>query len=275
MTILAFAAAPACGQTVLLSDDLSTGIGWSYSHAGGTSQPSGGDTSSADFGFDYSAFGIPEAPNSEASDTATRGLRVAANLTGAFGGDAVAAVFEDAAFTGQYTVQVDMWLNWAANDGAGIGTTEHGGLYVGFDVSDAQNSFAPGQNGAGLTLDTDGDCGNCDYILNKDAAELDTFSGQYSVTDFGFGNQQGFDETDVNTDPTKGDLVDLPAFFPEFDIESATSNLNASGTQPAGAAGFQWITITAEVDTAAVGKGSNGSVGTAKFSIENPATDKA
>ena len=263
-------------QTLIFSDEMSTGSGWVYSHSGGTAAPApeNFDTSEADFGFNYSQFGIPEAPNSDPGDTATSGLRLASNLTGAFAGDAIAAVYEDVNFTGQYTVQVDMWLNWAANEGAGIGTTEHGGVYVGFDVDAAQNSFALGQSGAGLTLDTDGDCGNCDYILNKDAAELDTFSGQYSVTDFGFGNQPGFDNSDVNTEAANGELIDIPAIFPEFDIAAATNNLNATGTQPAGAAGFQWLTITVEVDTEAVGNGTNGTPGTATFSITNPANNR-
>lgn len=272
----ALSVSTAYGQSLIFSDQMDAGTGWGYSHGDGSDVPVFGDSSDADFGFDYSAFGIPEAPNSDASDTATSGLRVAANLPGTVNDDAILVIYEDASFTGQYTVQVDLWMNWASTpDGPGEGSTEFGGLFVGSNINDAQNSNTPGLNGAGLTLNTDGDCGNCDYILNKDGVELDIFSGQYSVTDFGFNNQRGYDNTDINTNPANGELIDLQTTFPAFDIAAATNNMNASGTQPAGAAGFQWVTITAEVDTTAVGNGSNGSLGTAKFSIENAATGES
>ena len=265
----------AVGQ-LILSDDMSVEGNWQYSHFGGTARPDSSanpdlDTTDAEFGFDYSSFGIPEAPNSEPGDSPTSGLWLS-NSAGTFADDPITAVYEDARFTGHYTVQVDMWMNWASTEqGSGVGTTEHSGLFVGFDLDDAQNSFTPGRNGAGMLADTDGDCGNCDYILFKDNAELDTFSGQYSVVDFGFGNQQGYDNRDFNDDAANGELIDLPATFPSFDIGAATNNQQASGEQPAGAAGFQWVTLTAEVMTDAPGNGSNGSIGTAKFSITNPA----
>jgi len=255
------------GQTVLLSDQMDVGTGWTYSHIGGTAQPIVGDIAEADFGFDYSAFGIPEAPNSDVGDTATSGLRLATNITGFFGGTSVAAVFEDVSFTGQYTLQVDAWLNWSPP--LGVGSTEHAGVYVGFDTVAAQATNFSGQSGAGFTLDTDGDCGNCDYILNKDVAELDLFSGQYFTGGTGFpGNQPGVDNTDGP----------FPAFFPSFDIGTATGGVQGPGTQPAGAAGLQWVTITAEVDTNAVGSGTGafaGTAGLATFTITNPATGQS
>ena len=61
-------------QTVLFSDDLSNGGGWEYSHFEGTAKPNGNDLSEADFGFNYSAFGIPEAPNTEFGDPSTLGI---------------------------------------------------------------------------------------------------------------------------------------------------------------------------------------------------------
>ena len=264
------------GQTPVFTDDMSVGTGWTYSHLTGTAKPNpgAGDISEADFGFDYSAFGIPEAPNSDPNDTATSGLRLATNITGFFGGTSVAAVYEDPNFfSGQYTVQVDAWLNWSKP--IGIGSTEHAGVYVGFDVAAAQATNQSGQSGAGLTFDTDGDCLNCDYILNKDSAELDLLSGQYFTTDFGFGNQPGID---ANDGP-------FPALFPSFNIPNATNfgpdpNFFQQGpdpnyNQPAGVAGFQWVTVTAEVDPNALGNGTNGTPGLATFTITNPATGQS
>ena len=254
------------GQTVLFSDDLSTGTGWEFSHFGGTAKPGVTDISEADFGFNYSALGIPEAPHSEVGDPNTLGLRLAANTPGGWGGDQVAAVYEDPNFDGQYTLQVDIWLNWSAIAGSGSGTTEHAGALVGFNVADAQSSFAPGQNGAGMLFDSDGDasCGSvCDYMLVKDGAELDLFSGQYGESDFGLGNRSGYNHNNSNVN------IDMQALFPSFDIGSATGGLNGTGTQPAGALGFQWVTATLEVDATATGSGTNGKLGTVKVTLES------
>lgn len=228
------------------------------------------------FGYDYSAVGIPEAPNSGTGDAATRGVRLRTNLTG-LPTDQVSIALDNLDFSGKYTVQVDMWLNWPPVEGA-VGTTIHGGLYVGDAFAGDINTNTPVQRGAGFITDTDGDCGNCDYILLKNQFELDTFSEQYSVTDFGFGNQPGYDNTDVNTDPMQGDLIDLPAFFPELDIDAVTGGVqNAGSAQPEGAAGFRWVTIQAEVDPLAAGLGPaagqtpTGVTGTTTFSLINEA----
>lgn len=267
IAVLATIGAVAHGQTVLFSDDLSTGAGWQYSHFGGTAKPGGSDIGEADFGFDYSALGIPEAPHTEAGDPNTTGLRLAVNTPGGWGGDQVAAVYEDPNFNDQYTLQVDIWLNWAAISGSGSGTTEHAGVAVGFNLTDAQSSFSPGQNGAGIIFSSDGDAscngGVCDYMLFKDGAELDLASGQYTETDFGTGNQPGYNHSDSNLN------MDLAALFPSFDISAATGGLNGSGTQPAGALGFQWVTATLEVDANASGNGTNGKLGTVKVTLES------
>ena len=247
-------------QSLIYSAEMTSSAGWTMQELG-----TGGTFNT--WGFDYSTLGIPEAPNTDPGDAATRGLQLKANVNVAFGGDQIAAVYEDPAFTGQYTLQVDAWLNWAADDDQ-VGTTEHGGVYVGFDTSDAAFD-TPAQNGAGLLWSSDGGCLNCDYILTKDAAELDTFSGQYSAVDFGFGNQPGYDNTDGNAD------FDIPTIFPSFDIAAATNNQQGMGTQRAGAAGYQWVTITAEVDTNAIGNGTNGTPGIATFTIRNAASGDA
>lgn len=259
---LAILASAAKAQFVPFSSEMIDPTGWTYSHFGGDGPPGPQDTAEAEFNWDYSDLGIPEAPHSEPGDAPTRGLRLAANITGLFGGDAIGAIREDESWTGQYTVQVDAWLNWAA-DVNQVGTTEHAGVYAGFDSADVDHFILPAQNGAGILFDTDGDCLNCDYILTKDAAELDIFSGQYGETDFGFGNQPGYDQSDFNEN------INIPELFPEFDIGDATSDMQGDGIQPAGALGFQWVTVTVEVDTNAAGNGTNGELGTATFTLES------
>ncbi|MGD9633839.1 MAG: dockerin type I domain-containing protein, partial [Pirellulales bacterium] len=253
----------ASAQTVLFSDQMNVGTGWKYSHFAGAMDPPF-PTVSGQFNFDYAALGIPEAPNTAPGDAVRRGLRLDSNIQGGVAGDAIAAVYEDPDFTGKYTLQVDMWMNWSA-DVTQNGTTEHGGVYAGFDYDAAQGSFSPGQNGAGVMLSTDGDCSNCDYILAKSQWELDTFSGQYGTMDLGFGNQPGYD----NTDGDASIAPDLETLFPSFDIAAATNNMNGNGPQPAGALGFQWVTVTIEVDSNAAGTGTNGSLGTAKVSLKS------
>ncbi|WP_145281758.1 hypothetical protein [Pirellulimonas nuda] len=255
----------------MFQDDLDDNTsGWVLESLTGSFGLAGSD---AVFGFDYSALGIPEAPNSGVADAATRGVRLRTNTTG-LPRDQAALSLTDASFSGKYSVQVDMWLNWPP-DPAAVGTTIHGGMYVGDSLPGNVNANFPAQRGAGFIADTDGDCGNCDYILLKDRFEMDTFSGQYSVRDFGFGNQPGIDADDLNTNPANGDLINLPAFLPTFDIDAATGGLqNAGVAQPAGAAGFQWLTIVAEVDPTAVGIGPGTALGTAKFSVINPATSQ-
>jgi hypothetical protein len=264
--LIGIASEAARGQVVLFSDDLSLGTGWKYSHFGGTDQPDANDISSAAFGFDYSALGIPEAPHSLPGDPVRRGLRLDANVPAQFGGDQIAAVYEHPDFTGQYTVQVDVWMNWSPI-ASGAGTTEHVGVMAGFKTASAQRSFSPGLNGGGVIFagDADSGCGTdvCDIMLVKDGTHLDLASGQYGETSFGGSNQTGYNHSNSNAN------LNLPSLFPSFSISSATGGLNATGTQPAGALGFQWITVTLEVDTLALGAGPNSHLGTVKVTLES------
>jgi hypothetical protein len=68
----------------------------------------------ADFFYDYSAIGVPSAPNG----TGTRGLKMTANNTGGvFGGFSVSPTGEQ--FSGDYTVRFDLWQNYVGPLGAG------------------------------------------------------------------------------------------------------------------------------------------------------------
>ena len=67
-----------------------------------------------------------------------------------------------------------MWLNFYA-DLEKVGTTEFGGVLVGFDPTQTNPI-----NGAGMFGDTDGDTSR-DYRLYKDDVEQDLESGQYEI----------------------------------------------------------------------------------------------
>jgi hypothetical protein len=81
----------------------------------------GPSDASADFHFDYSSVGIPQAPNSQSSGT--HGLKLQANLTSnIFGGMSVSPVGKS--FTGDYTLAFDWWGNFNGPfPGGGNGST--------------------------------------------------------------------------------------------------------------------------------------------------------
>ncbi|MCA9187447.1 MAG: PEP-CTERM sorting domain-containing protein, partial [Planctomycetales bacterium] len=108
------------------------------------------------FGFDYSQFGIPSAPNG----TGSTGLRMAANIVAPAAAAKISAYPEGLNLTGQYRVNVDMWINYNTSGG----TTEDIGAFVGFDPS-AGMPF----NGAGFTGDSDGDSGTDYKMYDNDA----------------------------------------------------------------------------------------------------------
>ncbi len=74
----------------------------------------------ADFFYDYSAIGVPAAPNG----TGTRGLKMTANNSGGvFSGFSVSP--NGQSFSGDYTVSFDMWQNYVGPVGpGGSGTTQ-------------------------------------------------------------------------------------------------------------------------------------------------------
>ena len=69
----------------------------------------------ANYAYDYSAAGIPSAPNSTGGSTI--GLRMAARTTPSDAAGAVAAIRNGMPMSGDYTMTVDMWINY--NGGAG------------------------------------------------------------------------------------------------------------------------------------------------------------
>ncbi len=186
------------------------------------------------FGFDYSPFGIPPAPNG----TGTTGLRMAANLVDPGAPAGISAYPEGLDLSGQYQVQVDFWLNFNSSGG----TTEFGGGFVGFDPT-AGSPYS----GAGFLGDTDGDTG-ADYRLYKDGNLQDIASGQYAIP------------SNDNVDPV------LQAQFPGQTTPAAQGDAavfnptNVIVTAPNGTLGYGWHTLTIDVDSGA---------GTAKVAIDD------
>ena len=192
----------------IFSSDLDgDGSGWTVTENGDTS---------VTWGFDYSALGIPSAPNGDG----TTGVRLAANITADDpGGGSAIAVSPGISASGQYQVQFDFWSNYHIN-----GSTEEGGGAVGFDT--AVGPFA----GTGLLVNTDGDSGT-DYKLFTPSGVLGLDSGMYAIP--------SLDAQDpVNTD--------VQAAFPG---QTAPDEQGTGYTNPDGTFAFAWHTMLIDVDT--------------------------
>lgn len=190
------------------------------------------DTSSQ-FGYDYSADGIPSAPNG----SGTTGLRLEAN-----NGDVTASaeqivVVTSTAITASvYTVSVDAWVNAVGPfPGGGAGSTEFGGIVIGHDGSTV------GRNGGSLLYTGEGGSGR-DYRLYKDTGEQFIASLQYDVLS---NNNSGAEFSAA-----------FPGLVPPTVQGDATVTNNGVG-------GFQWMTLNALV---------NQTAGTATFSMTSAAS---
>jgi hypothetical protein len=217
---VAGAASTAFGQ--IFTDDMSTGTNWTIVKD---------SDASAVFGFDYSTRGVPSAPNG--SDTI--GLKFEVNNNDAQEDfSEIAAINANAAYTGEFTFRVDIWSNWAPDGGGtGTGTTEFVGVTVGHDAS------TPSPIGGAFIYSGDGDSGETDYRMYKDGVHLQSESGQYAA-----GTVTGARD---NSHPY------YTSAFPSVDIATAVPTQGSTGTVPAGAGGFQWMTLNVEVDTDSIG----------------------
>ena len=198
------------------------------------------------FGYDYSADGIPEAPSS-VGGAATSGLKLEANIVDPASVEEIAVVTTGlGSLSGQYSVQVDVWVN--ANGpfpGGGAGSTEFGGAAVGHDGTTA------GRNGAVMIYDGEGGSSR-DYRMYKNSGEQFLGSGQYAVT------------SNNNSGP------EMSSAFPGLAAPAAQGQ-GATVTAD-GSGGFQWMTLLVEVDSDAIGSGVTADPGLATFTLTSAAS---
>ncbi|CAD7694841.1 unnamed protein product [Ostreobium quekettii] len=242
---IALSAALVCGpaSAQIFTDGLSSGANWTVQQT---------PDASATFGYDYSQDGLPAAPNG--SDTI--GLKFEVNNSAPTGAEEIGAFTQVANLPTEYTFRVDMWLNWAPDaGGVGSGTTEFLGASVGH-LGDA-----PGPFGASFFYSSEGDAAATDYRLYKDDFQLQSESGEYAL-----GTEAGSRDS---SNPI------IQEAFPSFDIAQAVPGQGATGTQPAGAGGFQWMTLNIEVDSDTIGPaGTSPNPGTAHFTMKSAASGK-
>jgi len=201
---------------VLYSDQMDNGAGWGINNDA--------TDSSATFGYDYSADGIPEAPNSQGGDTATSGVKLEANNGDFTEAAAYISIFPMGQnFTGDYKLEFDMWRNYSTLDReqeGGKGTTEFGGGGIGYD-----NVAADIGSGAQIVTTNEGGSGS-DYRVFKDGFFLPNeamHTGSRNAT----GSQQYIDLFPAGSG--------IP---PASQGQTGVPNENRDGTP-----GFQWATF--------------------------------
>ncbi len=128
-------------SAVLFQDQMTNGAAWGVN--------SNGADTAATFAYDYSADGIPEAPNSAGGDTATSGLKMEARIAGT-GGDHFTAYPLGQNFTGAHQLRFDAYMNFSLT---GTGTTEFLGGGLGYDnvtsdIASGAQMMATGEGGS-------------------------------------------------------------------------------------------------------------------------------
>ncbi len=218
------AAGPSLGAT-LFSSDLTSAVDFGVV---GTAD------SAATFGFDYSSVGIPQNSGSD-----TLALKLEANVSA--GAVNSIAVVTNQIFSGAYTVEFDMWMNYTGPlEFGGTGSTEFAGGAIGHDG--VTTSF---DSGANLTFTGDAGSGT-----DLRAHENGTLQG---LADSTFNPLL----TGLNHPNIGGELgLFAPVGAPAAQILLHPAQIEFTR---AGAAGFAWRHFIIDVDETA---------GTAAFNVD-------
>jgi len=168
----------------LFRDEMVDGSTW-------TTAASSADNT-ATFGYDYSADGIPEAPNTLVGDTATSGVKLESNNTDFVDSGQNFTLFPTGQnFTGNYQLTFDAWQNYSTFDreqGGGSGTTEFLGGGIGHDS--IQDSVGVAGSGHQIITTNEGGSGS-DYRAFENDVFIDgalMFTGSRNATCCGPGS---------------------------------------------------------------------------------------
>jgi hypothetical protein len=196
-------ASTSSAATILFRDQMTDAAPWGV-NVGGS-----GDVAYT-FDYAYDLLRIPEAPNTQVGDAATRGVKLEANPNSPGTVDFFSLYPTGQDFTGSYRLRFDAWQNFEVD---GSGTTEFLGGGIGYD-----NVTADIASGAQAMSTGDGGSSN-DWRAFKSPPQF-----FIPDADMAAGTQQG-------SDPYYADF--LPA------VPAAQGQ---AGTSVAGSPGFQWIT---------------------------------
>ncbi len=251
------------GQVVLFSDNFDTDstASWTVnSFVGGTTASGGSAVNAADFFFDYSAIGIPSAPN--ATGGSTRGLKLQANIsgTGPTAGlpPGISVSPTGQSFSGDYQVRFDWWTNFIGGTTGGIGNSGGG------SGSTQLSTF--GILSSGTVANYVGSCDGVFYGATPDGASASDYRA-YSVT-----AQSGYatGTTGVNGQNVyaAGSQQNTNAYyatpFPGGKtaplIQQTSYPLTQTGTTLVGTPSFQWNDVLIEKNGATITWTVNGTL---------------
>lgn len=192
----------------------------------------------ANWMFDYSALGIPSAPNSVGGTTL--GVRFAANTAaGAQNAVSISPIGQN--FSGLYTLQFDMWINVNGPfPGGGAGSTEF--FTSGVGVSGTGVEWTGASSGGGWFA-VDGEGGSSrDYRAYKGTAEQFAESGQFAAGTSSAGGGAHNNSDSYYTTAFNGQ--DAPSL-------QQSAYAQQAGTVSDGALAFAWhqVTLTANGDS--------------------------
>ncbi|MBT6102749.1 MAG: hypothetical protein HOH62_02500 [Verrucomicrobia bacterium] len=189
------------------------------------------DDTAVTFGYDYSADGIPSAPNSDGS---TIGIKLEANIAAPTGAEAISISPVGGNFTGDYQLNFDMWVN--ANGpfpGGGGGSTEFFTAGVG-TTGDHLQWASDNADGAWFGVTGEGGSGNSgDFRAHIGGARQDAESGAYAAGTTG----DSLNNTNTHyADAFPGQIPPAAqaAAFPDKQI----------GALASGAVGFAWRQVS-------------------------------
>ncbi|GJM24451.1 MAG: hypothetical protein DHS20C16_08660 [Phycisphaerae bacterium] len=185
--IRAYAVEPCCTQIVnenvvtVVDDDFDAGT----SASGWNVFASSADYS-ADFAYDYSAVGIPPAPNTTGGST--MGLKFTVNNNDGIAQTAgVSAYPIGASVDGDHILKFDMWINYNGGSGGGSGSTEF--MTAGLGQSGTQVNWSENPSSDGYMMAVTGEGGaSQDYRVYDGATHLTVGAGVYLA-----GNQASTD----------------------------------------------------------------------------------
>ena len=212
-------------QTPLFGDDFDSDSSGTWAVFSST------DDTAVTFAYDYSADGIPAAPNSDGS---TIGIKFEANIADPTGAEAVSISPVDANFTGDYQVKFDMWIN--ANGpfpGGGGGSTEFFTAGVG-TTGDHLQWASDSADGAWFGVTGEGGSGNSgDFRAHIGGASQAAESGAYAAGTTG--------DSRNNTNAYYTDA--FPGQSPPA-AQAAAFPSKQTGAMANGAVGFAWRQVT-------------------------------
>src|SRR3954451_10971929 len=183
-----------------------------------------------DFFYDYSAIGVPAAPNG----TGTRGLKMTANNTAAvFGGVTVSPTGQS--FSGDYSLSFDMWQNYAGPLGpGGSGTTQFTQYGIGTAGTSSQWIGSASKDSVSFGTTLDGGSAT-DYRAYSSAANTSYPSGNAVYQAPG------------------GAINNSAAYYAIYTPQSApaaqvTSFPGQTGSTDPGETAFKWRRVTIDVN---------------------------